>query len=90
MNTNASVIDSFLKHEENCAGHLMSTGKRLISYQTTIAQWYEGYLIVNMTKYSQTTSKHRGILLRKCSSRMNLIPVEDVVLREDNLAHYLK
>lgn len=32
MTTNLEVVESFLRHEENCSGHLMSDGRRLISY----------------------------------------------------------
>lgn len=67
MITNAEVVDSFLRCEEACSGHLISTGTRLISYQTTIAQWSNDltYIIVNETYYSQTTSRHRNLLKRK-------------------------
>lgn len=62
---NEDVIKSFLKRRECNNTTLHSTGNRLYSYSTCIAEfdlldrlWY------NATKYSRTTSKHQ-YLLRK-------------------------
>lgn len=86
MNTNVSVIESFLKLEENSSGNLISTGRRLISYQTTIAQWSEDFLsiIVNETYYSQTTSRHRN-LLKRMNRRIPMIYVDGIVRGETDL-----
>lgn len=86
MNTNASVVESFLKLEENSSGNLISTGRRLISYQTTIAQWSEDLLsiIVNETYYSQTTSKHRN-LLKRMNKWIPMIYVNGIVRGETDL-----
>ena len=86
MNTNVSVIESFLKLEENSSGNLISTGRRLISYQTTIAQWSEDFLsiIVNETYYSQTTSRHRN-LLKRMNKHIPMIYVDGIVRGEIDL-----
>lgn len=64
MISNQGVIDSFLRKEINSSGHLKSDGEKLISYQTCIAQYTSlGDLLVNMTSYSVTTSRHRNMLL---------------------------
>lgn len=85
MTTNLEVVNSFLRHEENCSGHLMSDGRRLISYQTTIAQWSEDmtHIIVNNTYYSNTTSRHRNLLIRK--AHCYLVFVDGIVRGETDL-----
>lgn len=61
--TNREVIDKFLVGEPGRALNLYSTGERLFSYFTCIAQYTREGLIVNKTKYSVTTTKHLNILL---------------------------
>lgn len=61
--TNREVIDKFLVGEPGKALNLYSTGKKLFSYFTCIAQYTEDGLIVNKTKYSVTTTRHQNILL---------------------------
>lgn len=38
--------------------NLTSTGDKLFSYNTCIAQWKGDTLLINITKYSATTTKH--------------------------------
>lgn len=45
---------------------LSSTGEKLISYETPIAEWRGGVLAINSKKYSTTTSKQQGLLKREC------------------------
>lgn len=61
---NSEVVEAFLRKERavNSIGSLSSTGTKLFSYATCIAQWYGGSLIMNYTKYSVTSSKHRYYL----------------------------
>lgn len=88
MISNQRVIDSFLRKEINSSGHLMSDGKRLISYQTCIAQYTSlGDLLVNMTSYSVTTSKHRNMLLRS-SHYYNIIKLDNIPRGAENLLEY--
>ena len=75
--TNKKVIDLFLKRQRGQTpkrditngvyyykGHtLRSTGKTLVNYSTIIAFWEDDYIIVNMRKYSRTTSKIQSQLL---------------------------
>lgn len=56
--TNREVVECFLRGESGGNYHLMSTGSKLYSYNTVIAQYYNGALIGNATKYSVTSSKH--------------------------------
>jgi hypothetical protein len=63
---NKGVVESFIRgvESESFTGSLYSTGNRLMSYSTCIAEWTKnGNLRINMTKYSVTTSKHQSYLL---------------------------
>lgn len=62
--TNRDVVGNFINMRVASANNLFSTGDRLISYETCIAQWVSGKMIINETKYSITTSHHQGILKR--------------------------
>ena len=71
---NKDVVLAFLKKEEAWGSHLYSTGKRLISYNTSIAEWYDNYhLITNNTKYSSTTSRWQNVL------KAELFPARGIV-----------
>ena len=45
---------------------LTSTGEKLISYETPIAEWRGGKLAINNARYSNTTSKQQSLLRREC------------------------
>lgn len=45
---------------------LTSTGEKLISYETPIAEWRGGVLAINSAKYSTTTSEQQSLLRREC------------------------
>lgn len=63
--TNHDVAVYFMDKEKHISstGNFHSDGVRLWSYNTVIAQWDGGRLIVNATKYSSTTSgKHMSPL----------------------------
>ena len=71
---NKDVILAFLKKEEAWGSNLYSTGKRLINYNTSIAEWYTNYhLIINDTKYSSTTSRWQNVL------KSELFPARGIV-----------
>ena len=66
MATNLSVIKAFVNNETASTTNLSTTGDKLVSYQTTIAQRdQEGNIVVNITKYSPTTSKMQTYLKRE-------------------------
>lgn len=62
--TNKDVVIAFIRGESVHTGHMTSTGDRLFSYNTCIAQWHKGTLLVNRTKYSSTTSHQMSHLNR--------------------------
>jgi hypothetical protein len=65
---NSEVVEAFLKRKiaVNNGGSLSSTGTKLFSYATCIAEWSNDSLIINLTKYSVTSSKHLYYLKMSC------------------------
>lgn len=64
MRSNIDVIGAFLNHENLGSLNLLSENDKLFSYDTCVAQWGADELVINGTYYSQTTSKHVGMLKR--------------------------
>ena len=94
MPTNQQVIQKFSKGEPCNGANLWSTGQRLYSYQTCIAQWETTgkKLIVNKTKYSRTTSgKHQSPLFNAIRDRkdIEIIEVKDCPWGVDFLENYI-
>lgn len=84
--TTSDVISAFLKREMahtpyrnaplnnmwNWRGaSLTSTGNKLISYETVVAEWRNGSVAITPVKYSCTTSKQCGMLRNECN-RLNV------------------
>ena len=46
-------------------GRLRIVGDKLYNYDTVIAYWFNGIMLINGTKYSMTTSKHQNRLKRQ-------------------------
>lgn len=63
--TNKKVVEAFLNHEGAQSLNMYSTGKKLFSYNTVIAEFINGYLVGNSTNYSRTTSKHMSLVRDK-------------------------
>jgi hypothetical protein len=62
---NKDVVKAFIQRKAAKVQNLESTGDKLISYNTVIAQWtYDGELYINSSYYSATTSRHLGYLKR--------------------------
>lgn len=62
---NLEVVEHFLDRKPAQSGHLTSTGKKLISYWTKVAEWSQGKIMVTSTYYSKTTSRHINLMKRK-------------------------
>jgi len=58
-------------------GRLRIEGNKLYNYDTVIAYWFNGIMLINGTKYSQTTSKHQN--------RLKRLNVKKIVVDEDIL-----
>lgn len=56
---NEDVVKAFLHKMPLHTINLHSTGNKLFSYDTCIAEWTDNDILIgNATKYSSTTSKH--------------------------------
>ena len=78
---------------QGTGGNLYTNGVKLNSYNTVIAQWDKNILIINITGYSNTTSKQLSILLnsaRLSSVAHTLIMVKDVPINAHDLIEYTK
>lgn len=62
--SNKSVVDAFYRGEKHRSNTMHSTGDKLYSFSTVIAQRIirngKPKIVKNMTKYSQSTSKHQS------------------------------
>lgn len=85
---NSEVVEAFLKRRiaTNIGGSLSSTGTKLFSYATCIAEWSNNSLIINLTKYSVTSSRHLYYL--KKSYQGNYHTVLGVPIGEHSLSKY--
>lgn len=82
---NLDVIKSFIKRNPNSTEHLLSTGDKLYSYSTCIAEYYLDMLLVNITYYSNTTSRHLGLLKRNYPSDILIVCLDRIPQDTQNL-----
>ena len=64
---NSALLDAFMNgtgiDNENHSGNLMvDKNNMLLNYGHIIALFYEGNLVLNITNYSPTTSKHQNYI----------------------------
>ena len=87
---NKEVISKFVNFAESAAtANVRSTGTQLFNYYTCIAQRHEGKIIVNVTRYSMTTSKLQNNL--RCElSGYDVTEVTGVPRGTCNLVPYIK
>ena len=85
--TNKDVIASFYEGKPNESDNLSTNGHKLFSYQTAIAEKVisddKTVIIKNVTRYSNTTSKHQALI-----DTYDYI-VTDVPKGETNLIKYM-
>lgn len=73
--TNLEVVNKFIKRLPAHALNLYSTGDKLFSYNTCIAEYHLDMLLINNTKYSNTTSRQLSILKQLLPTCYNTIIV---------------
>ena len=93
--TTHEVIEAFARGEmsggaSRCKnypkGRLRIEGDKLYNYNTVIAYWFNGIMLINGTRYSRTTSVHQNRLKRQDVKK--LVVDEDIlkeVMRHGNL-----
>jgi DNA transposition AAA+ family ATPase len=63
-------------------GRLRIEGDKLYNYDTVIAYWFNGIMLINGTKYSKTTSVHQNRLKRQ--------NVKKLIVDEDTLNEVMR
>ena len=87
---NQEVISKFVHFAESAAtANVRSTGDKLFNYYTCIAQRHESKIIVNVTRYSVTTSKIQNYLRGEMANK-DVIEVANVPLGTFDLIPYIK
>ena len=87
---NQEVISKFVNFAESAAtANVRSTGDKLFNYYTCIAQRHEGKYLLNVTRYSITTSKIQCYVRRELSDH-DVIEVTSVPRGTRNLVPYIK
>ena len=85
--TNKDVVNSFYEGKPNESDNMSTDGHKLLSYQTAIAEkvFYDNRIVIikNITRYSNTTSKHQALL-----DKYDYV-VTDVPINERNLIKYM-
>ena len=71
------VIDKFVSKQYGSGSNCMSTGEKLYSYNTCIGQWVGDVVYINITKYSNTTTKLQNYLLFK-AGYLSIEVLEDI------------
>lgn len=63
-------------------GRLRIEGNKLYNYDTVIAYWFNGIMLINGTKYSKTTTVHQN--------RLKRLNVKKIVVDEDTLYEVMR
>ena len=88
MVANSKVITEFLKKNFNLtASSVSSEQDKLFSYGTIIAQWFDDVLLVNDTRYSTTTSKAQGTLIRSIDDSVKWYTVDHISMGTNDLKY---
>lgn len=71
--TNRNVVNEFVRGRDFKVTNLKSENGKLISYNTTIAQHVGDTLIVNITKYSSTTTRQLSYLKSQLGGKVEFV-----------------
>ena len=91
MIANNALVNNFvdcnlngISHVEKYNGSMHFVNSTLYSYNTAIGQYNkkDGTFVVNMTKYSQTTTKQRNLLIKALKERKIRYTEVDKVKRD--------
>ena len=87
---NIEVIKQFLNKSSGNSdtGNLISDGVKLFSYNTCIAEWTDSLLLVNVTKYSKSTSRIQSMLIHELKSWYIPLAIENVPINTKYLWTY--
>lgn len=79
MKTNQEIIREFCnnRYSKGQNGSLRISDGRLYSYNTCIGEYLDNNtILVNVTKYSKTTSMHQNLLVLYSNSRLTIDNIE--------------
>lgn len=86
---NIEVIEAFVSKikGKNKNNSLESTGLKLYSYNTCIAEWYLEYncILLNTTYYSNTTSRHQNLLWKNFPLNAAVVTNNNIEKNTDSL-----
>ena len=83
------IIIGSIHAESAATANVRSIGDKLFNYETCIAQRHEGKVIVNVTRYSVTTSRIQNYLRGEMANK-DVIEVANVPLGTFDLIPYIK
>ena len=87
---NEDVIVNYASGYSSSAGNVRGEGNKLYSYNTCIAQRMGPDIIINMTYYSNTTSRHRNMLLKYLTRYIpKKIYIDNVPIGTQDLREYV-
>lgn len=72
MKSNYDVVQAFYKKQSAKNASMSTNGLKLYSYNTCIAEHIDGKIVVNKSKYSNTTSKQQNLLTKYDTILTNL------------------
>lgn len=76
---NFDVVKSFINGNKGTGSNLKSNGIELMNYRTVIAKNEGHFVILNNTKYSQTTSTIQNMIRRECQKqRITIIETQNL------------
>lgn len=88
--TNLEVIRAFIDKKSGNSLNLHSDGDRLFSYFTCIAEWNnKSESLLNVTKYSVTTSRHLTYLIRYIPVYINVIELANILKGTKSLFEFI-
>ena len=84
---NEQLVNNFLMGEtKGKASNLEIRGDSLVNYETTIAQRVNGVIVINVTKYSASTTRIQNLLRKEMPKART---VEGVPMGTKDLTRYL-
>jgi hypothetical protein len=84
---NIEVIKQFLNKSSGNSdnGNVISTGDRLINYNTCLAEWNNDSIMINVTKYSSSTSRIQNMLISTFRIGHKVVQIENVPINTRRL-----
>lgn len=85
----SEVIDKFIdKNFGYKASNLYSKDNKIINYDTVLAEWFDNTLLINVTKYSVTSSKHQNRLVVDADEKnIKYYTVSDIPMGTNDLKY---